>query len=50
MYIYTIYHTYDMKILIDLEEKIIEKVEKKATEEQRSRKQMIELLVERAVE
>ena len=45
-----IYHTYDMKILIDLEEKIIEKVEKKATEEQRSRKQMIELLVERAVE
>ena len=39
-----------MKILIDLDDKIIEKVEKKAEIEQRSRKQMLELIIERFVE
>ena len=39
-----------MRILIDLDDKIIEKVEKKAESEQRSRKQMIEILVKRSVE
>lgn len=38
------------KILIDLEDKILEKVEKKAESEQRSRKQMIELIIERSFE
>lgn len=39
-----------MRILIDLDDKVIEKVEKKAEHEQRSRKQMIEILVERSVQ
>ena len=39
-----------MKILIDLNDKVIEKVEKKAEEEKRSRKQMIEIIVERSVQ
>jgi len=39
-----------MKVLIDLDEKVIEKVEKQAEQEQRSRKQMIELIVERSVQ
>lgn len=39
-----------MRILIDLDDKVIEKVEKKAESEQRSRKQMIEILVERSVQ
>ena len=38
-----------MKILIDLHDKTLEKVEKKAEVEQRSRKQMIELIIERYV-
>lgn len=38
-----------MRILIDLDEKVIEKVEQRAEKEQRSRKQMIEILVERSV-
>jgi len=38
-----------MKILIDLDDKTLEKVEKKAKEEQRSRKQMVELIIERSV-
>jgi len=39
-----------MKILIDLDDKTVEKVEKKAELEQRSRKQMLELIIERAVQ
>jgi len=38
-----------LKILIDLDNKTIEKVEKQAESEQRSRKQMLELIIERAV-
>ena len=38
-----------MKILIDLDDKTLEKVAKKAEQEQRSRKQMIELIVERSL-
>ena len=37
------------KILIELDDKTVEKVEKKAESEQRSRKQMLELIIERAV-
>lgn len=39
-----------MKILIDLSDDVISKVEDKAEEEKRSRKQMLELIIERAVE
>jgi len=39
-----------MIINIDLDEETVKKVEKKAESEQRSRKQMIELLVKRAVQ
>ena len=39
-----------MKILIDLDEKILSRIMEKAKEERRKRKQMIELLLERAVQ
>ena len=39
-----------MKILIDLDDKTVEKAEKQAKLEQRSRKQMIELIIERALQ
>ena len=38
-----------MKIIIDLEDSIVEKVQKRADTEKRSRKQMIEMIVEDAV-
>jgi len=39
-----------MKILIDLDEKILSRIMEKAKEERRKRKQMIELIIERAVQ
>lgn len=39
-----------MKILIDLDEKILSRIMEKAIEERRKRKQMIELIIERAVQ
>lgn len=39
-----------MKILIDLDEKILSRIMEKANEERRKRKQMIELIIERAVQ
>jgi len=44
-----IFYSKVLKILIDLDNKTIEKVEKQAESEQRSRKQMLELIIERAV-
>jgi len=38
-----------MKVLIDLEQSILDKVQKIADKERRSRKQMLELLIEEAV-
>ena len=46
MYIYIII----MRILIDLDEKLLKKVEELASHERRKRKQMIELLIEKAVQ
>jgi len=39
-----------MKILIELDEKILSRVMEKAKEERRKRKQMLELIIERAVQ
>ena len=38
-----------MKVIIDLDSSIIDKVQKKADSERRSRKQMLELIIEDAV-
>ncbi len=38
-----------MKLIIDLDEYIQDKVQKKADKERRSRKQMLELIIEDAV-
>lgn len=38
-----------MKLIIDLDESILDKVQKKADKERRSRKQMLELIIEDAV-
>jgi len=39
-----------MKVIINLEQSILDKVQKKADNEKRSRKQMLELIIGRAVE
>jgi len=38
-----------LKIIIDLDESILDKVQQKADKERRSRKQMLELIIEDAV-
>ena len=38
-----------MKLLIDLDENIVKKIEQLAKEDRRKRKQMIELIIEKAV-
>jgi len=38
-----------MKVIIDLDESVLNKVQKKADNERRSRKQMLELIIEDAV-
>ena len=38
-----------MKVIIDLDESILNKIQKKADNERRSRKQMLELIIEDAV-
>ena len=38
-----------MKVIIELNESILEKVQKKADKERRSRKQMLELIIEDSV-
>ncbi len=38
-----------MKVIIELDESILDKVQKKADKEKRSRKQMLELIIEDAV-
>ena len=38
-----------MKVIIDLDDSILEKIQKKADNERRSRKQMLELIIEDAV-
>ena len=42
--------TNKMKVIIDLDQSILDKVQKKADKEKRSRKQMIELIIEGSVE
>lgn len=39
-----------MKVLIELDEKILSKVQTLAAQERRKRKQMLELLIERSVQ
>ena len=39
-----------MKILIDLDEKILSQIQELADKDRRKRKQMIELLIEKAVQ
>ena len=39
-----------MKVVIDLDNSILDKVQKIADKERRSRKQMLELIIERSVE
>ena len=38
-----------MKIIVDLDQAVLDKVQKKADNERRSRKQMLELIIEDAV-
>ena len=38
-----------MKVIVDLDESILDKVQTKADSEKRSRKQMLELIIEDAV-
>ena len=38
-----------MKVIIDLEQSVLDKVQKRADKERRSRKQMLELLIEESV-
>ena len=39
-----------MKVIIDLDEKLLDKVQQKANDDDRSRKQMLELIIKRAVQ
>ena len=39
-----------MKVIIDLDEKLLDKVQQKADDDDRSRKQMLELIIKRAVQ
>lgn len=43
-------HLIKMRIIIDLDQSILDKVQKKAGKEDRSRKKMLELIIERSVE
>ena len=47
--IYLLYTRYIMKIIVDLDQAVLDKVQKKADNERRSRKQMLELIIEDAV-
>lgn len=38
-----------MKVIIDIEDTILDKVQKRADKERRSRKQMLELIIEESV-
>ena len=47
--IYLLYTRYIMKIIVDLDQAVLDKVQKEADNERRSRKQMLELIIEDAV-